>query len=160
MSTVAIPETQTSGTIKVELRRVIRATRQRVYEAWTRPEEIRNWLAPGAMAVTRAETNLREGGAYLFEMQGSVDGRPEDAERKVGVVGIYQALVPNELVSFTWRPDWNTEDESLVTVRLRDVEGGTEMLLTHERIGSKDTCTGYERGWTSCLEKLSGYLGQ
>lgn len=158
MGTLATPEVKTGETLKVEIRRVIRASRQRVFAAWTDPEEIRKWMAPGPMSVVTAGTDVYVGGKYRIEMKGSMDGLPENAERRVSVEGVYTEIVPNERVSFTWQPDWNTEIASQVTVRLRDVEGGTEMLFTHERIASTDTCSGYTRGWTSCFEKLEASL--
>jgi uncharacterized protein YndB with AHSA1/START domain len=160
MGTVATPEAKTGGNLKVEVRRVIRASRQRVYEAWTRPEELRKWLAPGQMSVAAAETNPSEGGGYRIELKGSMDGLPENAGRRTCVHGVYTRLVPNELVSFTWNPDWNTEGESQVTIRLSDVEGGTEMVLTHERIATDSTRAGYTQGWNSCLDKLANAVGR
>jgi uncharacterized protein YndB with AHSA1/START domain len=158
MATMAT-DVKMGETFRVEVRRVIRASRQRVFAAWTNPEELRKWLAPGPMSVVRAETDTLVGGKYRIEFKGSMDGLPENAERRMAVAGEYTALVPNELVSFTWRPDWNPEDESTVTVRLRDVEGGTEMQFTHERINAETASQGYTRGWASCFDKLDAAVG-
>lgn len=157
MSTPAMADMK-GETLKVELRRVIRASRQRVFAEWTRPEELRKWFSPGTVHVAEAEMDARVGGSYRIVMQGPTDNNPEDAERRRPVVGEYKQIVPNELICFTWRPDWENQAESLVTVRLRDVEGGTEVLLTHERIAAESSCGGYEKGWTSCLEKLDEFL--
>jgi uncharacterized protein YndB with AHSA1/START domain len=159
MGTVATPEVKTGGDRRVEIRRVIRASRQRVYEAWTRPEELRKWLAPGPMRVVHAQADLRVGGAYRIQMEGSMDGHPELAERRVSAMGEYTELVANERVSFTWRVDFNTDPESRVTVQLRDVEGGTELVLIHEQIANDEARGGYTRGWTSCVDKLAAVLG-
>lgn len=159
MATTAVPETNTGQTLKVEIRRVIRASRQRVFAAWTKPEEIRKWLAPGPMTVALAEADLRVGGNFRIQMKGSMDGLPENADRRTGVCGFYTNFVPDEMISFTWRPDWNTDPESLVTVRLRDVEGGTELVLTHEKIATDGSCSGYTQGWNSCVDKLAAQLG-
>ncbi|HUB17442.1 MAG TPA: SRPBCC domain-containing protein [Acidobacteriaceae bacterium] len=153
-------EVKPGENLKVEIRRVIRASRQRVFAAWTKPEELKKWLAPGPMSVVSAETEPQVGGRFRMTMKGSMDGLPENAERRVSVEGEYTKLLPNELVSFTWRPDWNADGESQVTVRLRDVEGGTEMLFTHERISSADSSAGYNRGWASCFEKLNAALSR
>ena len=158
MSTAMVSEGTKGELLRLELRRVIRASRQRVFEAWTRPEELRKWFGPGAMQVAEVEVEARTGGSYRIVMQGSIDGKPEMAERRVAALGKYTEFVPGELISFTWCPDWNMEDESQVTIRFRDVEGGTELHLVHERIGSENSCGGYNQGWTSCLEKLGNYL--
>lgn len=158
MGTLATPEVKTGESLKVEIRRVIRASRQRVFAAWTNPEELKKWLAPGQMTVVSAETEPQVGGKFRMTMKGSMDGLPENAGRRVSVEGVYTEIQPNQTVSFSWRPDWNMDGESQVTVRLRDVEGGTEMLFTHERIASTDGCSGYTRGWASCFEKLEASL--
>ena len=160
MASMAAAEVKKGETYKVEIRRVIRASRQRVFAAWTQPQELRKWLAPGPMSVVSAETEARQGGRYRIEMKGSMDGKPEEAERRVAAAGVYTEIVPNELVRFTWRPDWNTDGESEVTVRLRDVEGGTEMLFTHERINNETSSQGYTRGWASCFEKLDASVAR
>jgi uncharacterized protein YndB with AHSA1/START domain len=58
MATVTTPEVHPSENLKVEIRRVIHASRRRVYEAWTRPEEIQRWFGPGAISTTEAEGTL------------------------------------------------------------------------------------------------------
>jgi uncharacterized protein YndB with AHSA1/START domain len=160
MASMATAEVKKGENLKIEIRRVIRASRQRVFAAWTKPEELRKWLAPGPMSVVSAEAEAKVGGKYRIEMKGSMEGLPEDAERRTKVAGEYTALVPDEMVSFTWRGDWNTDPESQVTVRLRDVEGGTEMVFTHEQIASPENRTGYTQGWTSCFEKLDATLSR
>jgi uncharacterized protein YndB with AHSA1/START domain len=160
MGTLATPEAKAGENLKVEIRQVIRASRQRVFEAWTRPEEMRKWLAPGPLTVVAAETEVRTGGSYRVEMKGSMDGLPENAENRNSFRGKYTEVVPNELLRFTWRADWNADPESLVTVRLRDVEGGTEMTVTHEQIATEAARQGYTRGWASCLEKLEATLSR
>ena len=44
--------------------RVIRAPRERVFAAWTRPELLRLWWGPGEVSCPEAEIDLRPGGSY------------------------------------------------------------------------------------------------
>jgi uncharacterized protein YndB with AHSA1/START domain len=53
-----------NGAPMLELTRVIRASRAKVYEAWTRPESLQHWYAPGAMSFVSAVMDVREGGTY------------------------------------------------------------------------------------------------
>lgn len=147
---------------RLEIRRVIRAKRERVYDAWTRPELIERWFAPGNMTVPSATCDLREGGKYRIEMQGALEAwmaeRPnEDRSYRTAASGRYVRIVPNELLVFTWKGDWNPE-ETLVTVSLRDVEGGTELSLTHERFGTESSRDRHQHGWTGSTEKLARVL--
>ncbi len=146
--------------LQLQVRRVIPATRQRVYEAWTKPEILRQWFGPGNMTVPSAATELRVGGAYRIQMEGSAaacegNATDSDTSRTAVASGVYTKLVPNELLSFTWKGDWDPTEETLVTVALRDVEGGTEMTLTHERFATAESRGKHEHGWTLSTQKLA-----
>jgi uncharacterized protein YndB with AHSA1/START domain len=149
---------EVADSLRIELRRVIRASRQRVFEAWTRPELICKWFGPGAIRMSQVEMDVRPGGTYRFEMQGTIEGDPQQADRRISVEGEYTQVIPNDMVSFTWRPMWRPGEESQVTVHLRDVEGGTEIELTHERFGDTESRNGHNRGWTDTLGKLAACL--
>ena len=56
------------------LQRVIDAPVQRVYAAWTDPELLKQWLAPGNAVASRAVADVAVGGTFLIEMRGS-DGQ-------------------------------------------------------------------------------------
>ena len=53
------------------LRRVIDAPVQRVYAAWTDPELLKQWLAPGNAVASRAVAAVAVGWAFLIEMRGT-----------------------------------------------------------------------------------------
>jgi uncharacterized protein YndB with AHSA1/START domain len=154
---------KTSENLKLEITRVIRASRQRVFDAWTRPEFVRQWFAPGNMVVHNAATDPRVSGEYRIAVQGSTaacEGRAEDGDvsRKVVVSGRYVKVEPYDLLSFTWKGDGDSNEETLVTVALKDVEGGTELTLTHERFASEELRDKHEHGWTSILSKLGNLV--
>jgi hypothetical protein len=44
-----------------------------------------------------------------------------------------------------------------VTVLFRDVEGGTEVTLIHEKFASAEPMAGYQQGWTDSLSKLASF---
>jgi uncharacterized protein YndB with AHSA1/START domain len=138
--------------LKLELTRVIKASRQRVFDAWTRPEMIRQWFGPGRMTVPETETDARVDGAYSITMRGAME--PGGVENTGHVTGRYIRVEPYDLLAFTWTANWAPGEESLVTITLRDVEGGTEMKLVHEGFATEESQKGHTRGWTSGLEKL------
>ena len=133
--------------VYLTLRRVIDAPVERVYAAWTDPELLRRWLAPGNAAVVRAVADVVVGGTFLVEMRGS-DGR------RWLVSGVYRDVVPHRRLVHTWR--WEGSDvESLVTVELEpDSAGTTRLTLTHSRFLQEETRDEHVRGWTGCLAKL------
>lgn len=146
--------------IQLEITRVIRASRQRVFDAWTRPEYVRQWFSPGGTrTVQDAAMDLRVGGSYRLQMQGEDEGcdGSNEAKRNTLVTGTYRKVVPHELLVFTWNLSWDDSGETLVTVAFRDVEGGTEVRLTHERFATESLRDQHEAGWTSVLASLDRY---
>ena len=143
----AVQEQEKSEDLKLEVRRVIKAPRSRVFASWTTPELMQQWFAPGGMRVTSASTDLRVGGEYRVEIRGL-----DDAVYVAS--GFYRKIVPNELLSFTWVRGCESGEETLVTVALRDLEQGTELILIHERFRTEEAVTKHEQGWIGCLDKL------
>ena len=143
----AVQEQEKGEDLKVEIRRVIKAPRSGVFSSWTTPELMQQWFAPGGMRVANASADLRVGGEYRVEMHG-LDNAVYVAS------GFYRKIVPNELLSFTWGGACESGEETLVTVALRDLEQGTELILTHERFRSAEAVAKHEHGWIGCLDKL------
>jgi uncharacterized protein YndB with AHSA1/START domain len=149
----AVQEQEKSEDLKLEIRRVIKARRSRVFESWTTPELMQQWFAPGGMRVANASADLRVGGEYRVELRGL-----DDAEYVA--TGVYRKIIPNELLSFTWDNGCDPGKETLVTITFRDFEHGTELILTHEHFSSADAAARHERGWTGCLDKLEELSGR
>lgn len=142
----------------VKQSRVIRAPRNKVYEAWTQPELVKLWFGPANRHCPVAILDVREGGAYRIEVNANPDAElPPNAPRMSAADGVYTEVVPNEKLQFTWKPSWNPGEESLVTVGFADAPEGTEVTILHERISS-DGCQGYGQGWAGSLEKLGRLL--
>jgi uncharacterized protein YndB with AHSA1/START domain len=48
--------------------------------------------------------------------------------------------------------------ESLLTIELHEADGGTELVLLHERLTTPTTRDKHEEGWTSAFAALERYL--
>lgn len=144
----------TKESIKVQISKVIRAKRQRVFDAWTKPETIQQWFGPKRMTMATASTDLRVGGGYRIELRGAECADGQSGSVSVAT-GVYREIVPNELLSFTWKGNWEPVEETLVTVKFKDVEDGTEVVLIHERFSTAESAEGHKHGWTESLDKLA-----
>lgn len=145
---------------KLEITRVIKASRQRVFDSLTRPEFIRQWFGPEGGSASSVEADAHVGGDYRFEvpgMEGADVVNGIDMSRSVVFSGRYVKVQPHDLLVFTWLGNFNPAEETLVTVKLRDVEGGTEVKLTHERFQTEGSRTQHEFGWTTGLNKLGRF---
>ena len=142
-----IPAAETAEReIYLTLHRVIGAPVEEVYAAWTEPEMLRRWMAPGNASVVRAVAEVAIGGTFLVEMRGA-DGR------RWLTRGIYREVVPCRRLVHTWR--WEgSEVETLVTVEFEPAAGGTRLTLTHSRFAGDEARDEHVDGWTGCLAKL------
>ncbi len=133
--------------IYLTLRRTIDAPVDTVYAAWTDPELLRQWLAPGDAIVVRVMAEVTVGGTFLVEMRGP-DGR------RWVTRGQYREVVANRRLVHTWC--WDGSDiESLVTVEFEPQStGSTRLTLTHSRLARAEVRDEHERGWLSCIAKL------
>ena len=140
--------TQTAYTL--ELKRVIAADVEAVFDAWTQPEHIKRWSAPEGMEIPVSEVDLTVGGRFVLQMQNAEGG-------KHTARGVYQEIDrPNRLV-YTWAWDEHPKHgESLITVEFRPVDGGTEIVMVHSGHPDEKSMTDHMGGWTSCLNRLEG----
>jgi uncharacterized protein YndB with AHSA1/START domain len=148
-TTTAQPGTDTT----LEVRRVIRAPRERVFQAWTTPAEVKRWSSPGPVEVVTSEIDLRVGGRYTLNMR-SPDGAPHNA------FGEYREVDPPRRLVYTW--SWEQEPDvkdTVVTVEFNDLSAeGTEVVLRHAGLQTAQQRESHGQGWTSILEKLGGFV--
>jgi len=133
----------------VRLSRTIEADRRTVWDAWTRPDQMVKWSCPAPDGCKGVESDLRVGGSFVIRME--VEGKAHNA------YGTYREIDEPRRLVYTW--DWEEEEnamgETLVTVEFLEVDGGTEVRLTHEGFPVEDARKGHEEGWTACLEHFA-----
>jgi uncharacterized protein YndB with AHSA1/START domain len=84
----------TTSDRELVLNRIINVPPEKVFEAWTDPELLKQWFAPLPWTTPVAETDVRPGGSSLIMMRGP-DGN-EFPNR-----GVYLEVVRNERLVFT-----------------------------------------------------------
>ena len=138
------------------LTRLIDVPREKLYRAWTDPELLKQWFAPLPWTTTRAELDLRPGGANLIVMRS-----PEGEEFPNR--GIYLEIVENERLVFTdaytsaWEPSAKPFMTAIITF---EDEGGrtryTARALhwTAEDRQAHETM-GFHEGWGRCADQLA-----
>ena len=129
----------------IELTRIVRAPRARVWAAFTQPEQLTRWYAPvEGWTIPVCEVDLRVGGAYEIHLQ--PPGRDVLIER-----GEYVEVVPERRLVV--RLGIGSEHTTL-TVELLDVEGGTEVRIVESGYSSREIRDRHLGGWTTMLSQL------
>lgn len=136
----------------VTVTRLLSARRERVFEAWTRPDLMARWLFPGSDWTLTVSSELRVGGRYELSMR-------EASGIEHRQFGEYREIVPVSRLVFSWScPELSVVD-SLVTVEFIDRGERTELRLVHELPPDPKVRRGHEEGWTGCLGNLEKMLG-
>jgi len=144
MSTITQP-------LSLQVSRLIKAPRERVFTAWTTPSDIVKWFGCGNSKVESVDVDLRVGGKYQISMQSSECGTMQ-------VSGVYREIKSPSRLAFTW--GWEApgseqgRSETLVIVDLTDRDGSTEVKVTHEGFADAETCDKHQYGWNACLDKF------
>jgi uncharacterized protein YndB with AHSA1/START domain len=108
---------------EVVVTRVFNAPRSLVFEAWTNPKYVPQWmLGPEGWTMPVCENDLRAGGAWHFVWR-------QTSGTEMEMRGVYREITPPERLVTTesWGADW---PETVNTVVLREENGKTTMTLT------------------------------
>src|SRR5438270_8759928 len=142
--------------LSLEVKRLIKAPRDRVYAAWTDPAQLKQWFGPENVQTHDLVVDARVGGKFRWDLTNS-EGE------KMTCRGEYRELQPGKKIVFTWQ--WEDDEDwenhiSIVTVELEDAAGGTALRLTHEQLPNAESRDGHTRGWSSALNKLEKLLSK
>jgi uncharacterized protein YndB with AHSA1/START domain len=160
------PTEAEAGWTMLQVKRTFAASRERVFAAWTDPEQLRRWLT-GTVESPHAEADARVGGEFRITMSSPTMGLlarlPGPYRDSVQMVGRYLEVEPPKRLVFTvgWEgmPLVRMDREaSTVTVEFNDVGDGTEVVLTHERQPNRRVRAFHRRGWSASLRNLDRLL--
>jgi uncharacterized protein YndB with AHSA1/START domain len=131
--------------------------RHLVFEAWTKPEHVREWWGCAGSVLTVCQIDLRPDGAWRFVMR-----MPDGSEHPF--IGAYREIVPCERLVYTecydvpsiGSPQW------LTTVAFEDYEGKTKLTSTllHASVEARDghLKAGMEAGMVQTLNRLAARI--
>ncbi len=140
------------------VRRVLNATPELAFKAWTSAEHIQQWMRPEpGMEVPFASMDLQVGGKFRIQMK-KPDGEFFTA------VGVFKEVnAPTRLVyTWDWEKDGSGEEfgevegkPSLVTVEFIERGERTEFVLLHTRFATVESRDGHAQGWDKLVESFA-----
>jgi len=142
---------------EIAMTRVFDAPRRLVFDAFTKPELVKQWLlGPPGWTMPVCEIDLRVGGAYRYVWR-HTNGK------EMGMGGVYREIVPQERLVCTelfdeaWYPG-----EALVTTTLVEQGGRTTltstMLYVSQETRDAVLKSGMERGVVASYDRLEELL--
>ena len=155
------PTKTITATEKLRISRTFDAPRERVYRAWTDPEQMKRWFVPAdGFATNAVGLDVRVGGNYRIEIK-TPEGKLHVA------VGTYREIKPPEKLVFTWKTEGDScagseasdnWTETLVTIEFHVRGKATEVVLTHENFPNAESRDRHNHGWNGCLSHLGDFV--
>lgn len=133
----------------VTLHRVLTATPEKVYRAFTEAGALASWLPPYGFTCTVDNIDAKVGGSYHMSFTNFSTGNAHSFG------GQYLEIKPNEFLKYTDKFDNpNLPGEMITTVTLTKVMCGTDIKITQEGIPAAIPVEMCYLGWQESLEKL------
>ena len=149
---------------ELTLTREFDAPRERVFKAWTDPEQVVKWWAPNGATNEINKWEAKTGGKIDLIMIAGPDLGPLEGQHWPMQGEFKEVDVPSKL-SFTGNAILNGKEilQHLTTVNFEEVSGKTKMTV-HIQVTkivmpeAQGALAGMEMGWSQQLDKLVKFL--
>src|SRR5262249_47577984 len=142
------------GEMSLTVSRVIHAPRERVFDAWVQPELRRQWwLNNRGGPLVACQIDARVGGRYRMEERYDLPDDPTYGPNYLLLLeGEFLEMDRPKRLVFTWNVNHKPPVVNhRVTVEFREVDGGTEVTITHVGRMDQKMREGTQGGWSELL---------
>ena len=137
------------ATNTVTLHRVLTASSEKIFRAFTDADAMAAWLPPYGFICKVHEMDVKIGGKYKMTFTNFSTG----SSHSFG--GEYLEIVPNELLKYSDQfDDPSMPGQMITTITLKKVICGTELTATQEGIPDMIPVEMCYLGWQESLDKL------
>jgi uncharacterized protein YndB with AHSA1/START domain len=131
---------------KITVEAAIKATVEKVWDAWNKPEHIKQWCAASPdWHVPSAENDLKVGGSFTTRMEA------KDGSFGFDFGGKYDEVVPNKRISYTM------DDGRRVEVDFIETGNETKVVEAFDP-ETENPAEMQQAGWQSILDNFKKYV--
>ena len=128
-----------------------------VFDAFSDPKRMLQWLGPRDYPASYVENDLRIGGKWRDCLDSKASGE------KLWHGGVYREIVPAERLAFTFA--WDQADgrpglQTIVSIDFEGKNGKTLMTFQQSEFDTPETCDGHRMGWNGAFDRLEELLAQ
>jgi uncharacterized protein YndB with AHSA1/START domain len=132
----------------------IAAPPERVFDAWTDPDQLLAWWGDDDWyRTTEWQVDARPGGKWRCEGAGS-----GGMSGPFHVDGEYTLVERPKRLGFTWNPSWEPGVTTRVLIELTPAGAGTRLRLTHTGFSTVESSESHHEGWKRVLAWLSRHV--
>ncbi len=129
-----------------------RASREKVFKAWTKPESLKKWfMADEGVVVQDAMVDLHVDGKYFIQVL--FPGFDPSS-----IHGKFLKVEDSEHLEYTWLTEVLNGRTTLVSVQFINLEQGSKIHLSHGEFENEQEMKLHIDGWKGCLSQLHTYL--
>lgn len=133
----------------VSLHRVIKASPEKVYRAFTEALALASWMPPYGFLAAVQHMEVKVGGTFEMSFQNFTTGNSNSFG------GEYLEVIPNELLKYTDKfDDANLPGTMVNTIWFEKTSVGTNLKILQENIPAMIPVEMCYLGWQESLEKL------
>lgn len=133
----------------ITLHRVLKASPEKVYRAFTDPIAYASWIPPYGFLGLMHQWDFKTGGSYKMSFTNFTTGNSHSFG------GDFLEIIPNHFIKFSDQfDDPNLPGEMTTSVRLMEVSCGTELKVVQEGIPDVIPVEMCYLGWQESLDKL------
>lgn len=135
---------------KLKVERVVNATQQEAFDAFTKPELLKEWYAPEGMTTPVAQVDLKVGGNFKVAMEN------DKGQQHIATGQFKEIDKPNKFVhTWSWQGDEMGDKQTQITVTFEKVEEGkTKVTMEHVGFETEKSAQEHTKGWESAFNKL------
>ncbi len=134
----------------VRLHRLLATKPEKVYRAFIEADALAKWLPPNGFTCTVHQLEAKVGGTHRMSFRNFTTGNSHSFG------GEYVELVLNERLRYTDKfDDPNLPDQLQVTVTLKKVSVGTELIIVQEGLPDVIPLEACYLGWQESLRNLA-----
>lgn len=147
---------ESSSAIRLYVHKNFSVPQERLFEAWTREEDLKSWWHPLGHQLDKVINELREGGPISYEF------RNTDGGRVLLIKGVYKEVKEKEKLVYTW--NWRFEEERignaeyLLEVRFLPQDNDSRLEVVQENFSDEEAIQPHKEGWEKALQDLKEYL--
>lgn len=141
---------------EIVITRTLRAARERVFDAFTDPQQVGKWWGPNGFTVATASIDARPGGSWRFDMDGP------DGTRWPNLIEYTEVVRPERLVyhhgsgtagdpGFDVRVTFEEAGDGATLLTMRTILASPEALAAVRKFGAEEL-------GNQTIDKLAAYL--
>ena len=127
-------------------------SKEALYNAWTQPEQLKQWWKPMGNTLTDVVNDIKEGGEvrYVF------------ADNRLTIDGKYEKVQGHESLEYTW--NWHMTSEPIpdapykLTVQFEGDENNSIISIMQTGFKNDESVQPHKQGWEQGLQQLQDFL--